>query len=393
MIIILLNCILIDCIPLSVGVCNSLKGKRIFCNQKMIICTGIDQNDLDRIDEALKAKGKNVELKLFQIKKSKITKIKESFLQNVTIESIAIEENDNLQIISASAFGNSCKTLKIRGNKKLNGTGIFELANRLNPSETISISNFDSQRLNELPENIFNSNCDVKSINFDDNEFKTIPNETFRNLKKLKKISLKNNKINEIEENALTFVNESNRIIEINLENNKLNELSFKKVKIKDAIGIDLNLENNQIKFLTKGFFQNFTNNEKNQLHLRGNKFQCQCDNGDNDMKWLLNNINLKKVIFDVSCTNVGDRSIFDLSETQLKCPEKAINETTERNDLKTLIPELPKTEKPEPKERTVTIPLIPTTDPKDSIEQKTRTGPKLETMSIVGPGHLSYSH
>jgi hypothetical protein len=164
-------------------------------------------------------------------------------------------------------------------------------------------------------------------------------------------------------------------------------------VKIKDAIGIDLNLENNQIKFLTKGFFQNFTNNEKNQLHLRGNKFQCQCDNGDNDMKWLLNNINLKKVIFDVSCTNVGDRSIFDLSETQLKCPEKAINETTERNDLKTLIPELPKTEKPEPKERTVTIPLIPTTDPKDSIEQKTRTGPKLETMSIVGPGHLSYSH
>jgi hypothetical protein len=348
----------------------------------MVICTGIVQQDLDTVDIALK--GKNLELNLFQISKSKITRITEHFLQNVKIEKIAIQENDNLEIISASAFGNSSKILIISGNKNLNGTGIFKLAERLNPSEMISISNFDSKRLNELPQNIFDSNCDVKSINFDDNEFKKIPNETFRKLKKLEKISLKNNKINEIEENALNFVKNGSNRIYINLENNTLNESSFEKVKIEDTIEIDLNLENNNIKFLRKGFFQNFINNQKNQLHLRGNKFECQCNNGDNDMKWLLNDNDLKKFIFDVSCNNVEDRSVFDLSETILKCPEKAINETTERNDLKTLIPELPKIEKPEPKERTVTIPLIPTTAPKDPIEEKTRTEPKLETMSTV---------
>ncbi len=254
-----------------------------------IQCIGEEVNEdiLKKINDNLKNDSSNTqEINLILIQSTNISEIDDLFT-DIKFRKIFIENNKNLNTISKNAFARGIlKSLVIRDNPKLNDKKIFDLARRLEPSETIE---FDNNSLTEVPEGGFmlNSNSSsqsLKHIYLNNNKITKILNYAFEGFKNLEILSLNNNQISKIDKNGLKFGDGIN--VTVLLNNNKLTYEAFKGINESNPniTHLSLHLENNTIDDLPQDIFKEILETEKIELFLNDNNFKCK----NCTLEWLL---------------------------------------------------------------------------------------------------------
>jgi hypothetical protein len=98
----------------------------------------------------------------------------------------------------------------------------------------------------------------------------------------------------------------------VNLNNNQLDSQSFssRSINATKTTRISLQLENNDFNTIYENVFKTFLSVEGNEINFNGNVFLCDCK-----MLWVLKMT--KTNVLNVFCK---DKSIFDLTQNELKC-------------------------------------------------------------------------
>ncbi len=257
------------------------------------------------------------------IQQTSATTIDDISLGNATFESIIIANNTLLETISKNVLNKTlAKGIIVNNNTKLTSDSILAFVKTLEVTEKLDIIN--TNYLVEIPINAFQTiskKSKLTSINLSDNKISKLGSNAFNNLPNLTNLVLKNNLITKLDDNSLTIANTENQKITVDLSNNKLTEKSFTKSTFirEDNISIELILDNNTITTLPEDSFKNFLANNKNQLSLNNNKFNCDCN-----MKWILDKSqDLKKTLHNIICQNKNNKSLFDLKASDFNCPTK----------------------------------------------------------------------
>jgi hypothetical protein len=171
--------------------------------------------------------------------------------------------------------------------------------------------------ITEIPEELFSQNSQLEFILLKHNQITQIKPKTFHYLYKLQKLDFSHNCITTIGSKSINIFSSSH--LSINFESNRLTENSFNKNSFvfddkNTETKLNIYLDNNQFTTFPKQIFhQIFGLSLKSEIHLNGNKFDCNCD-----MIWLYENGIRNKIKGQIQCNNYGGAQLFELHEYEV---------------------------------------------------------------------------
>jgi Leucine-rich repeat (LRR) protein len=284
-----------------------------FCDADIISCGGTQNIDLNYIFHKIsfELRNGNNHFKEFKLNNTGISELKESTFEDITFESIKIEEASNLSIIHKNAFNVTnihLKELYISNTSLKNfppNNDIFTAISLMPNIESVQITN---SLIEEIPDNAFRplngEQTNLTKLYLFGNKIKRIGNNAFEYLTSLKRLELYSNDINHISDKAFNFLRTSEKHLSIGLNDCLLNSSSFQvgafdHLKRPTIIYFDYSgdIKVNKITFLDQHVFQSFlNNNDKNEIVL------TTIDCNDCRSFWFFNNQKFSQQITKLKC-------------------------------------------------------------------------------------------
>jgi hypothetical protein len=284
--------------------------KPCVCNNEVISCGGKDAIQLKAIFHSISSQLGNEEekhFKQFYLNNTAISELPEDTFEDITFDSIQIEEAFNLSLINTFAFNATNQRLKefyIHNSLLRNfppNYDIFTALSLMVGIETIRITN---SQIEEIPENAFRpllgQQKNLTHIEFLNNAIKKIGNNAFQYLQLLDSLHLNYNPINHISRLAFNFLEKSTNSFFLAFYSSTLNSSTFEfgsLDNLKRPTEIDLRFTG--VKYLHQNIFENFFSfNNENSIYT--NTLDCE----DCRSFWLFNNKKYRSQLTDVECSN-----------------------------------------------------------------------------------------
>jgi hypothetical protein len=278
------------------------------CINSTISCGGNETIHLKTIFHRLDFELKNGEkhFKQFYLNNTAISELAENTFEDITFDSIHIDNAINLSLIHTNAFtaiNLRLEEFQVSNTSLRNSPPNYDIFTALSLMIEIETIRIVYSKLEEIPENAFRPLMGHQNkltyVGFQDNIITKIGNNAFQDLFSLSQLKLYSNKIDHIPKNAFKFLKKS-ALSHLDLDNNLLNSSSFEEGALSYLNGpILLEIDRHNMKYLDQNIFEIFFyNNEGNTLIME----KLDCD--DCRSSWLFKNEKFSKQIDKINCTN-----------------------------------------------------------------------------------------
>ena len=274
------------------------------CSNELLECNGIKVKNLKTVFYELSissypvVKYRKIELK--NIKGSELT---ENIFNEITFNTIYINNNEFTKIDSKAFAGTELTTteLIVRFCPLLDTSNLFDLINRF-----LNIREIDLREINleAIPDNAFYKLKYLSSLTIIDTKFKTLGQKVFANLRRFQILKIMGKYFNKIHKNRFVFSENPNLPLNITMEcKQTYNRFNFEEESL-DSIGRPTNIKcyanplrpqyyqadrNDTYIFDQTVFEPYFASNDNNRILLQEPKRFCDYDNN----YWIINNTDL----------------------------------------------------------------------------------------------------
>jgi Leucine-rich repeat (LRR) protein len=266
---------------------------------------------------------------IIKFSNNRISNLSTTFNNLTKLKVLELSNNLVIEVTDYSFVGSDqLELIDLRDNKITQiGRNAFSHMKKL---KYLDLSN---NSITEIPEELFSQNSQLEFIVLKHNQITQIKPKTFHYLYKLRSLDFSHNYITTIGSKSIKIFSSSH--LSIDFESNKLTENSFNKNSFafddkNSEIKLNIYLDNNQFTTFPKQIFhQIFGLSLKSEIHLNGNKFDCNCD-----MIWLNENGIRNKIKGQIQCNNFEGAQLFELNEYEV-CNKSTLITSTEINLLR----------------------------------------------------------
>jgi Leucine-rich repeat (LRR) protein len=261
---------------------------------------------------------------------NRISNLSTTFNNLTKLKDLQLINNLVIEVTDYSFIGSDQLELINLRNNKITQIG----RNAFSHMKKLYYLDLTNNSITEIPEELFSQNSQLEYILLKHNQITQIKPKTFHYLYKLQKLDFSHNCITTIGSKSINIFSSSH--LSINFEFNRLTENSFNKNSFvfddkNTETKLSIYLDNNQFTTFPKQIFhQIFGLSLKSEIHLNGNKFDCNCD-----MIWLNENRIRNKIKGQIQCNNYSGAQLFELNEYEV-CNKSTLITSAEINLIKT---------------------------------------------------------
>jgi Leucine-rich repeat (LRR) protein len=259
---------------------------------------------------------------------NRISNLSTTFNNLTKLKNLELTNNLIIEVTDYSFIGSDqLELINLRDNK------ITQIGrNAFSHMKKLKYLDLTNNSITEIPEELFSQNSQLEIVVLKHNQITQIKPKTFHYLHKLQSLNFSHNCLTIIGSKFINIFGSSH--LSIDFESNRLTENSFNKNSFvfddkNNEIKLNIYLDNNQFTTFPKQIFhQIFGLSPKIEIHLNGNKFNCNCD-----MIWL-NEIGIRnKTKGQIQCNNYEGAELFQLNEYEV-CNKSTLITSTEINSI-----------------------------------------------------------